>query len=169
MLLLAFTALSQQPLRENYNVKNEIRVNLLMSVIGLLTVDYEYFIEDNFGLGLSGSISLLDESASNLKGVILPYGRLYFGQNDNDGFFIEGNTGAVMYTYTTPSHINGEYIGTGEVINTTGFGIGVGAGYKFLTRNNWIGELQLGVGRIFNSPAAVEVYPRVAVSIGKRF
>ncbi len=172
-LLIGVSLNGQNPVRTDYRTstsesykfpRNEIRANLLMSVIGLLTFDYEYFVEDNFGIGLTGSYSMLEKNDSYLRGLLLPYGRLYFSNGLNDGFFIEGNTGLVISNrrnyegYSEPSVIDNDY----------NFGIGVGVGYKILTRNNWVGELQLGVGRIFGENN-LEVYPRVGVSIGKRF
>lgn len=152
-----------------YYPRNEIRANLLMSVIGWLTFDYEYFIENNFGVGLTGSYSMLEKEDVNLRGLLLPYGRLYFGSGLNNGFFIEGNTGLVFHNQRIPLYdSNGNYNGNSGFENKMNFGIGVGVGYKILTRNNWVGELQLGVGRAFGQ-ADLEVYPRVGISIGKRF
>lgn len=153
----------------SYFPRNEIRANLLMSVIGLLTFDYEYFVEDNFGVGLTGSISMLEKGDWDLRGLILPYGRLYFSRDPNAGFFIEGNTGLVFYSDDTPLFDNyGNYDGISNEETDVDFGIGVGTGYKLLTRNNWIGELQLGIGRVFGK-SDFAFYPRVGISIGKRF
>lgn len=133
--------------------RNEIRVNLLSSVIGFPEFNYERFLESNFGLGVAGSLYLVEET--NIRSMLIPYGRLYFGEKVCAGFFIEGNLGLItekMY----PSTI------------TTNLGIGVAIGYKFLTINNWVGDIHLGVGRIYGG-SQVEAYPRIGVSLGKRF
>jgi hypothetical protein len=51
---------------------------------------------------------------------------------------------------------------------STNFGFGAAIGVKLLTRNNFVGELVMGVGRLFGKPQ-IEAYPRLGVSIGKRF
>ena len=44
------------------------------------------------------------------------------------------------------------------------------AGGKFLTRNGFLGEAYLGVGRSFGRNSNNnEAYPRVGITIGKRF
>ncbi|HHT23777.1 MAG TPA: porin family protein [Bacteroidales bacterium] len=169
VLILSFVSLQAQDTNENsydtsstsglsYHPRHEIRANVLMSVIGMLTFDYEYFVDNNFGLGLSGSYSL-EKKSDVLQALLLPYGRLYFGSRVNDGFFIEGNAGMVSQKFETYNN-NIEY--------KQYFGLGVGAGYKFLTRNNWVGELELGVGRTFGKEQVI-YYSRVGISIGKRF
>lgn len=154
--------------------KNEIRLNLLESVLGLPEINYERFIEDNFGVGIAASTSLLNISESQLRSMFLVFGRLYLSNSKIcSGFYIEGNTGpvfqrAINYYYTYDS--NGYYSGTqyekGDLY--VGFGLGVATGYKFLTKNNWVGELSLGVGRVFGNNL-IDAYPRVGITIGKRF
>ncbi len=150
----------------DFSKKNEIRVNLLGTILGQAEVNYERFIENNFGLGLVTSISLLDEFDSNYHSLFLVYGRLYFGNTKPcTGFYIEGNTGltlheSINYNTNTQTYSPNGFYG--------GLGLGVAAGYKFLTKNNWVGELSLGIGRIYfnNTDGA---YPRVGITIGKRF
>ncbi len=47
-----------------------------------------------------------------------------------------------------------------------GAGLGIAIGWKYLSRNNWIGEIYLGGGRDFINDGG---YPRLGISIGKRF
>ena len=178
LMLFGISLPAQRPVNDNYTgadnslyyPRNEIRANLLMSVIGLLTFDYEYFAEDNFGVGVTGSLSMLENrNWNNLRGMVLPYGRLYFSRDPNAGFFIEGNTGMVFYADSRPVYDSEGYqIAVNNDDTEIYFGIGVGTGYKLLTRNNWIGELQLGIGRVFGKNH-MTAYPRVGISIGKRF
>ncbi len=172
--LVSFSVFSQRPVRDNYSrsqdnavlydfPRNEIRANLLMSVMGYPTIDYEYFVEDNFGVGLSGAISLLTENGSEYRGMLSPYGRLYFGSMATEGFFIEGSVSSVFYNRSI--YNNNEVSSTKKI--TPEFGLGVAVGYKILTRNNWVGELLLGAGRTFKE--SYDVYPRLGISIGKRF
>ncbi len=48
-----------------------------------------------------------------------------------------------------------------------GAGIGLGIGWKFVSKNNWCGEILLGAGKDFAHSG--EGYPRIGLSIGKRF
>ena len=144
---------------------NELRINLLMSIIGLPELDYERYIADNMGVGLAVAFSLDTPENMSIRSIILPYYRLYFGNKKANGFFIEGNMAIVgqnemSYNYsldgTTYSH------------TSTNFGFGFAAGEKFLTRNGFIGEVYLGLGRLFGQ-SINGVYPRVGVCLGKRF
>lgn len=158
--------------------KNEIRLNLFQSVLGLPEINYERILEDNFGLGAYAAYSLENEYDSNLRALLIGYGRLYLGNyKPAVGFYIEGNTGLVMQNvynmyYDQYYGSYGAYgyntVNNGSVIRA-GLGIGVAAGYKFLTKNNWVGEFSLGIGRVFGNNAVVDAYPRLGISIGKRF
>lgn len=174
-MLLGLTAYAQQSqyvIQETKNVssfhpKNEIRLNLLESVAGLPEINYERFVEDNFGVGLAMAASLENVEDSRIRALILPYGRLYFGDdNPATGFYIEGNMGLVLqkslnYNYSETSYIT-------ESKYYSGLGIGVAGGYKFLSKNNWVGEFSLGVGRVFVNRVE-DAYPRVGITLGKRF
>ena len=67
--------------------------------------------------------------------------------------------------------INGEIQTQDYVIDekTTNFGMGAAVGFKLLTRNNYVGELFAGAGRLFGDSLDFEMYPRLGLSIGKRF
>ena len=47
-----------------------------------------------------------------------------------------------------------------------GAGLGLALGWKYLTPNNWVGEIFVGGGRDFVNDSS---YPRVGISLGKRF
>ena len=147
---------------------NELRINLLMSIIGLPELDYERYIADNMGVGLAVAFSLDTPENMSTRSIILPYYRLYFGSKKANGFFIEGNMAIVGQREITYS--NGYYStdGTSFSHSSTNFGFGFAAGEKFLTRNGFIGEVYLGVGRLFGE-SINGAYPRVGVCLGKRF
>ncbi len=149
---------------------NELKLNLLLSVVGLPEFTYERLVEDNMGVGLSVAVGIGNANAfgDNYKFLATPYFRLYFGDKKANGFFIEGNAAIVNVTYNTDRSIFG-IDKNGKILNSTFFGLGAAVGKKFLTRNGFMGEIVGGVGRLFgdnNSPGA---YPRLGVSIGKRF
>ena len=149
---------------------NELKINLLSSVLGLPEITYERLVEDNMGVGLSVAFNIDngDVFGDNYKFLAIPYYRLYFGSIKANGFFIEGNAAIANITYNTNRSIFGND-SDGKIVNSTLFGLGAAVGKKFLTRNGFMGEIIGGVGRLFgdnNSPGA---YPRIGVSIGKRF
>jgi hypothetical protein len=151
---------------------NELKINLLFSVIGMPEITYERIIEDNMGVGLSAFVGL-DNDIDYTYGFT-PYFRLYFGQKKASGFFIEGNASVIgnrSYHYI-PSYSN-YYPSPDLTISSTqtNFGLGAAAGGKFLTRNGFLGEAYLGVGRLLGEKNSYsgEAYPRIGITIGKRF
>ncbi len=150
---------------------NELKINLLFSVIGMPEISYERIIEDNMGLGVSVFVGL--DNTQNYKFGFIPHFRLYFGQKKASGFFIEGNTGVVSFgdnDYYEPMY-QSDYVPTYVKRSSTNFSLGAAAGGKFLTRNGFLGEAYLGVGRLFGERSGYsnEAYPRVGITIGKRF
>lgn len=143
---------------------NEIRLNMLTAIIGYPELNYERFLADNMGVGIAGAFSLESREKLNIRWYAMPYYRLYFGDKKASGFFIEGNIAIYNqeieeYDETVPGWKYNKY---------TNGGFGAAVGGKFLTRNGFVGEVYGGVGRLFgDSPD--EIYPRVGISIGKRF
>ena len=150
---------------------NELRINLLMSIIGLPELTYERYIADNMGVGLSVAVSLDKMENMSTRSIILPYYRLYFGSKKASGFFIEGNMAVVRqkeldYNYYYDNGVT--YQSELHTRLTTNFGFGGAIGVKLLARNGFVGEVYLGGGRLFGESIA-EAYPRIGVSLGKRF
>lgn len=152
---------------------NEIRINLLTSVIGLPELNYERFFADNMGVGLAVAFSVDKIENMSLRSMVLPYYRLYFGSKKSSGFFIEGNMamvnekqkGANLYF----DYTNGNYYYSNTYTkSSTNFGFGLATGFKFLTRNGFVGEIYLGAGRLFGEPID-DAYPRLGITLGKRF
>jgi len=153
-------------------INNEVKLNLLTAVIGLPEIDYERYIADNMGVGLAVAIAVDKVENLTIRSMVLPYARIYFGQKRASGFFIEGNMVVAgiknrnyAYAYDNLGYYN--YV-SDYYTSETKFGCGVAAGFKFLTRNGFTGEIYLGGGRLFgdSDPGG---YPRVGLCIGKRF
>jgi len=182
VLLLSLNAFSQQQnTSTDANVtqtkslngigNNELRINLLMSIIGLPELTYERYIADNMGVGLSVAVSLDKMENMSTRSIISPYYRLYFGNKKASGFFIEGNMALVRqkeldYNYYYDNGVT--YQSELYTRLTTNFGFGGAIGVKLLARNGFVGEVYLGGGRLFGESIA-EAYPRIGVSLGKRF
>lgn len=149
---------------------NEIKVNLLHSILGLVEVNYERIIQDNMGIGLGVFVNISDDDFEYNYGFV-PHYRVYFGAKKASGFFIEGNMAVISVkenTYYSVSTNNGFY-SMSNTDNKINFGLGAAAGAKFLTRNGFLGEAYLGVGRFVGGNRSIEAYPRVGITIGKRF
>jgi hypothetical protein len=155
---------------------NEIRLNVASPIFGLPEINYERYITDNMGVGLTAAISL-EKKDMEMLWMLLPYYRIYFGEKKASGFFIEGNMALVREyednTYLNNSYYSSYYYGSesSEIIKPRSFntfGCGAACGYKFLTRNGVTGEICLGAGRLFGN-TILHAYPRIGVCIGKRF
>ncbi len=152
--------------------KNEVKLNLPLTVLGLYPeVSYERLLQEDLSAGISAGF-LLNKDRNDYPMIfsIIPNVRWFFGGSGKSlqkyaaGFFIEAN-GAVFgikdvvydeYYNSIPSDSNEEI----------GLGLGLGIGWKYVSRNNWVGEILLGGGRNLVSEGG---YPRFGISIGKRF
>lgn len=142
---------------------NEFKVNILYTAIGMPELSYERLISDNSSLGASVAFSLDKKEDMDLRLSFTPYYRMFFGQKKAAGFFIEANSIVINYVDTI------YFDGTSSKYETrTGFGLGAAAGAKFLTKNNLIGEVYGGVGRVFGDNS-LGAYPRFGITLGKRF
>lgn len=147
---------------------NEIKLNLLFTVLGMPEITYERIIGDNMGAGLAVLFNL--EKEVDYKFSMTPYYRVYFGNKKASGFFIEANASVITNKYEL---VYDYYYGSGgDYREETHVNLGLGAavGGKFLTRNGFLGEAYLGVGRVFGDRRAIiDAYPRVGFTLGKRF
>ena len=153
--------------------KNELKINLLFTVLGMPEISYERLLADNMGIGASILIGL--DKEIDYKFAFIPHYRVYFGSKKASGFFIEGNAGITIvenyYYYYGAISYPPNYTPDPVKTSKTYFGLGAAAGAKFLTRNGFLGEAYLGVGRTFGDRSSADLggYPRIGITIGKRF
>lgn len=157
------------------NGNNEIKLNLIYTIAGFPELSYERILKDDMSVGVSVLVGI-EEDAEYSFGFI-PHYRIYFGKKKANGFFIEGNAAIIStkddyYQYIPSSssyYPQNGYDYTYTVSKTyTNFGLGAAAGAKFLTKNGFVGEIYLGVGRLFGSNS-IDAYGRGGITIGKRF
>lgn len=159
--LITTLAVISSSLAFSQSENNEFKVNILYTAIGMPELSYERLISDNSSLGASVAFSLDKKEDMDWRFSFTPYYRMFFGQKKAAGFFIEANSIVVNYVDT--------YNGSTNTYETkTGFGLGAAAGAKFLTKNNLIGEVYGGVGRVFGDNS-LGAYPRFGITLGKRF
>lgn len=169
-MLVSLTAFSQKTHRVmGWKIsrdlpQNEIKLNLGTTIIGLYPeISYERILSEDFSLGTALGASLSEDEYPLYFGL-MPYARWFFGgsasnlQKYGAGFFIEAN-GALL---SQKEYLDGAASPTSEI----GAGLGLALGWKYLTRNHWIGELYFGGGRDFVNDGG---YLRLGVTIGKRF
>ncbi len=176
-LVASLSALAQNPdsLRRSvqnasseigHGGKHEVKLNLLMTVLGAPEISYEYLLSDNTGLGASFIFGLADDVDINVG--IMPQFRVYFGSKRANGFFIEANSVIQSYKGDRFVFLN-DYTTYMSRSSHTNFGLGAGVGGKFLTRNGFLGEVSFSVGRLFGQNRLDDAYGRAGITIGKRF
>ncbi len=155
--------------------KNEVKINLAYIIWGYAEISYErLFPKPNISVGTSIGKSFL--ANTDLDYSVLPYLRMYFGKKEGAGFFLEANA-----VYFTEDAFRLELDPSTNVTfafkegNEKAFGVGLAVGAKFFRKKGWHGEIVAGVGRILNDYKDLyntefdAEYPRLGVSIGKRF
>jgi len=176
VLLISLSAFSQKTHRVmGWKIskdipQNELKLNLGTTIFGSFPeITYERILDSDISVGASAGIAL-DEDLYAYNFTLIPYVRWFFGGNAENlqkygaGFFIEANGGLFTVDSDELFYENGAYGSRSET--ETGAGLGMALGWKYLTRNNWVGELYFGAGRDFVNDGA---YPRMGITIGKRF
>ena len=182
ILLIAFCFAESVAFSQMRQYRNEIKLNLLTSVLLYPEVNYERVISDYFeypdyyGFGLSAAAFLLTpnldadaesgfaEIMADIYGNyrIVPYFRFYFSKFDEffyhsglkrpNLFFIETNLAILGYD------------------NRTSYGLGLAVGKKFITSMNYAAEIYLGGGvRSSDFKEDIGGYFRLGINLGRRF
>lgn len=170
----------EAPLPQTFN---EVRLNLLAPVaFKAVSLEYERStakVKDlGFGATVSASFAHTGDYGTTVFPTfgVMPYARWYFGGKKlaatrlNSGFFIEANTAINYHRYTRNSYKGYYEEPTTETKQGASWGIGLGGGWKLVSRSNWSGEISLRVGRnLVKGDAADEAYVYPAISVGYRF
>lgn len=168
---------------------HEVKLNLITSTVMLHPeVAYDYTINTDLSVGGRVSFNIkndndqADETLGNFQ--ISPYVRWHFYKNTSGnairGFYVEGNIaytnyevrtyydalGAVSPVYGHPAEGSSKRF---ETSSLNQLGLGVGAGYRWITKGAWSFELGTLAGRNLISNDAPNVYWNTIFSIGKRF
>ncbi len=174
MLLLGGALFAQEQDKTFLTKKNEVKLNLPMTIFSSFPeISYERILQEDISVGASFGFSLNNDDSDDLKMQFSPYFRWFFGGSMESarkyagGFFIEVNS--AVYSYEEEEYDELLIGGTHEPNKESrvGAGLGLGFGWKFVSKNNWCGEILLGAGKDFAH--SDNGYPRVGISIGKRF
>lgn len=170
----------EAPLPQTFN---EVRLNLLAPVaFKAVSLEYERSTAKVKDLGFGAAVSASFAHTGDFNTTVfptfgvMPYARWYFGGKKlaatrlNSGFFIEANTAINYHQYTRNSYKGYYEEPTTETKQGASWGIGLGGGWKLVSRSNWSGEISLRVGRnLVKGDAADEAYVYPAISVGYRF
>ena len=162
---------------------HEVRLNLFaLPYASELSAEYEYATASPFSIGCTVSAYVGDKSASGLSFPtfgVMPYCRWYFGGDrfaftrPNAGFLIEVNSAIGYYDKLKNVYYSGPWMNikrTEEIVSGTSCGIGLGAGFKYITKTGWSAEASLRMGINLVQVAQwnfAYIYP--AISVGYRF
>ena len=158
--------------------RHELKLNMGTSVFfAFPEVSYEYLISDDMSVGTSVGFGLYTDTEEgdgyNFKAT--PYLRWFFNRSIRQpaaGFFLEANAAIGSQDIYSYDYTDYNYKSIKEKSITTG-GMGLAAGWKYLSRNNWVGEIYGGAGRNFKYDKEYDdsnrIYARIGISIGKRF
>lgn len=153
---------------------NEVKLNLPMTIFGSSPeISYERILNSDISVGAS-VLASFDTDRNPFQFMVTPHFRWFFGGNRESmnkygaGFFIEANGSVYSQVVAKYSPPGGDVLDSESI---TGAGLGLALGWKYLSKNNWVGETFIGLGRNFvdNDYDIDQVYPRVGISIGKRF
>ncbi len=167
-MLLFVGGLKAQEQKQSFS-KNEVRFNIPYAILGVFPeVTYERILQEKLSIGASLGVNV--EEAKDkyiwMKFQFTPYARWFFWGNNvsarryASGLFVEAN--ASVYCRSEDE----AYIGADIYDDYWSGGAGLGLGAKWIMGNNWVGEVLFGFGKDFSNSS---YYPRLGISIGKRF
>lgn len=154
---------------------NELKFNLATTIFGSAPeVSYERILDTDISVGASLGAGFNPHDYP-IQLHLTPYFRWFFGGNrktmDRAGavFFIEVNGSLFSHKEGTRRYEQSNIV-LRDNKSQFGAGLGLALGWKYLSKNNWVGELLFGGGRnLADTDSYLDTYPRFAISIGKRF
>ncbi|MEK9583740.1 MAG: DUF3575 domain-containing protein [Flavobacteriaceae bacterium] len=186
VILVSFTSVRAQEFDQN-----ELRLNLLdMLSRGTLNASYERFLTPQTSLGVTTMVALNNDYTEKFE--FAPSFRMYFNDDllvlrksvfvEVFTAFVVADSGYYDYSYvecdyptqsiqasTEPQGLSiapcGYY---GDPSSEAAFALGMMLGKKWVNQSNFTFEFGLGFGR-YLTQTYNEAYPRINLSIGKRF
>ena len=179
LLLTCLNVFSQNEKKEIQNFKkNEIKINALYLVFGAFETTYERTLNESSAIGASIGFSVDNQTDIKNAFAFTPHYRLYFGKKAVSGLFMEG-----FAVYENLKDKNEHYYYSPESGETnfykekvTIYGLGIGLGGKWYTKNNIVFEINGGFGRNLSIESNVQYFrnytryiARIGISAGYRF
>lgn len=146
---------------------HEVKINALFLILGNINLTYENFLNDESSIGGSFSVPFDDFVDWDLNFSATGFYRFHFGDGYADGFYAEGFGMFNNYDERLDSP-------DGKISeDVSDFAIGVGGGYKLVSKGGVTLEANLGIGRnLFNYGKDGRTYnfvPRGGIHVGYRF
>lgn len=168
---MSFMTKAQDTSLTTYDVslfkQHELRLNALYLLIGALEVNYEYLLNENSGVGLSG-LYTFDDDLWEYKYNINGFYRHYFGKKYAGGFYGEvflSYNGIEDYYYYSN---NGSW--SWDERTSHNLGAGFAFGTKLISKDNILLDIGAGLSRnIISSGNDDWLVPRFNISFGYRF
>lgn len=192
LILLAFISLSSYA-QSNENTsadtivspilskKNEIKVDVLnLAAFGKLGISYEYFIDKDFSVGITGMFFnkksktddfLTYDTRTLIDYQLIEYVRYALSKSATNLYYIEGFVnvnGGEYKELTTRNNGTADYVLVTRN-NYNDVAIGGAVGYKLYFKEGFVLDLTVGIGKnLFqeNSPSTVT---RLGINLGYRF
>ncbi len=166
-------AVSQSNDLEYSNLLNhEIKIDPLYLILGNLEIAYENLLTDESSVGLSVMVPFDNTINWRINYALTGYYRFHFGEGYADGFFLEGFS--MLNSVQDRVERTGDF---GEPFRTSknivDLALGLGAGYKLVSRGGVVFEIHAGVGRnLFsdeNNDRNFDFIFRGGINVGYRF
>jgi hypothetical protein len=164
------TTFSQNTTNEDVTFnKNEFKINAGYLIGGIFEITYEGNINKNTSFGVSFLVPY-DEDIDDIKFMINPFSRIFFGKKPAQGFFIEINGAIASIENTTYTYNPNTFGSNSKTEQTTNIGLGIAVGGKFVLNESFVVDVYGGLGRFLNSEKGdIQAYPRLGVNLGYRF
>lgn len=153
---------------------NEFSINGLTTILGSPEISYERLLSGSSGWGISAMFTTDLEYDVYSTLMIGPYYRVYFNREElAKGFFLEGSLPFILgekdwvYYYDEATGVWQEPEDPNEL--TLQVGAGFSAGWKFMTESGYTGTVFFGLTRNFTPDSYFTFYPKMGLSIGRRF
>lgn len=150
---------------------HEVKLNAAFVFLGNFEATYENLLNEESSIGVSVSFPYDDFISWDLNFSSTAFYRFYFGEGYGKGIFAEGFGMFNNYDERIRKTVNNQSVRENENVND--FAIGVGGGYKLVSKGGVSLEFHLGIGRnLFNyglSGRSFNFVPRGGIHVGYQF
>lgn len=150
---------------------HEVRLNAALVFLGNANFTYENLLNEESSIGASVSFPFDDFISWDLNFSATAFYRFYFGEGYGKGIFAEGFGMFNNYEERLRKVQNNTTVRVDE--NVSDFALGIGGGYKLVSKGGVSLEFHLGIGRnLFNyglDGRSFNFVPRGGIHVGYQF
>lgn len=146
LLVVSVSFAQEKDLSYSNMLNHEVKIDGLYLLLGNIEVSYENLLSEESSIGLSLMIPFDDYISWKIKFATTGYYRFHFGEGYADGFFLEA--------FTMLNRVEDRVTRTGafgetfrRTKNITDLALGLGAGYKIVSKGGVVLEFHAGLGR----------------------